>query len=97
VRLVESILSYRSSGPFINTIPIYAWSKWRQPVRLIGDSKYSSPKWKQHYCRTLTQLVLPTAHKQSIQVCNGSENQLLLNNCLFYKNSQIYTPESYKK
>jgi hypothetical protein len=27
VRLVESILSYRSSGPFINTIPIYAWSK----------------------------------------------------------------------
>jgi len=25
VRLVESILSYSSSGPFINTIPTYAW------------------------------------------------------------------------
>jgi hypothetical protein len=25
VRLVESILSYSSSGPFINTIPTHAW------------------------------------------------------------------------
>jgi hypothetical protein len=46
-------------------------------VRLIRDSKYSSHKWRQHYCCTLTQLVLPTVFKWRTQVCNGSENQLL--------------------
>jgi hypothetical protein len=45
VRLNESILSYSSSGPFIDTtIPTYASRNCGQPVRLIRDSKYSSHK-----------------------------------------------------
>jgi hypothetical protein len=65
VRVVESILSYSSSGPFINTIPTYAWRNWGQPVCLTGDSRY----WRQHYCCTLTQPVLPTVFKRSIYKC----------------------------
>ena len=107
VRLVESILSCSTSGPFIkyhhsNTclgelrtasapdrrLKIFisqnihlpnehAWRNWGQPVHLTGDSKRSSPKWRQRYCRTSTQLVLPTVCKRSTQGCNGSDNRLL--------------------